>query len=319
PPAPLRAITNFENKTGLLIRVTEECAEFSIAAKNDLFFTRAINLPSSYDFETLKNICATEATHALNYFATEFSAETPVTSAVLLAHVPQKKELADHLRKTLGIAVEDARFAHNTTIGDSCAAAFGAALRGLIRREEDTLISLLPIGTEEAYRKRRFLAYVSLWSDIINATALLLVALFGATWFFVNIAYTNAARQTTQLKTASGATEKSDELERNAQRFNAAVARITAANETIMPWSLFIEKTLPSFTKDGITVESVSLPLFRTDGSLQITAKTREGAIAFRKTLEGDPLFSEIRMPFLSVSQKENIPITINFRFAPQP
>ncbi|MBI5913001.1 pilus assembly protein PilM [Candidatus Azambacteria bacterium] len=318
-PATLRAITNFEKKTGLLIRVSQECAEFSIAAGADLFFTRTIPLPPSYDLETLKNALATEATHALNYYATENPEEAPVTTAVLLTHVPQKQELAAHLRTALGIEIADARFAHDTAIGDSCAAAFGAALRGLVRREEDTLISLLPIGTEEAYRKRRFLAYVSLWSDIINATALLLVVLFGATWFFVNIAYTNAVRQTTQLKAASGASTKSDELEQNAQRFNAAVGRITAANDTIMPWSLFIEKTLPSFTKNDITMESVSFPSFRSDGSLQITAKTRASAIAFRKALEEDPLFSEVHMPFLSVTQKENILLTITFRFAPQP
>lgn len=318
PPAIARAITNFENKAGLLIRVAEESAEFSIARSNDLFFTRTIKLPHTYDFETLKNILATEATHALNYYATEGPAEAPVMTAVLLAYVPQKQELAAHLRATLGIAVEDARFAHNTAIGDSCAAAFGAALRGLIRREEDTLISLLPIGTEEAYRKRRFLAYASLWSDIINATAVLLVVLFGAAWFFVNVAQKNATHQAAQLKAASGASAKIDDLEQRAQRFNTAVAHIAAASKTVQPWSLFIEKALPVFVRKDITVEAVSFPSFRSEASFQITAKTRETAIAFRKALEGNQMFTEVHMPFLGVEQKENVHITILVRFAQQ-
>lgn len=318
-PATLRAITNFENKAGLLIRVAQECVEFSIAAKGDLFFSRAVPLPSSYDFETLKNICATEATHALNYYATEFSAESPVTAAVLLTHVPQKKELADHLHEVLGIAVEDARFAHNTPISDSCAAAFGAALRGLIRREEDALISLLPIGTEEAYRKRRFLAYVSLWTDIINTTAVLFVILFGATLLFLNIVGKSALTQSTRLKATALQNERVAALEKEAVRFNAVVGAVAQANDAVIAFSPILKKALPSLRHDGIVVKSMTVAPSGIDLRVSLIAATRDSAIAFRKSLESNPLYANVAVPPLSSMQRLSIPLDISLTLAQQP
>lgn len=317
-PATLRAITNFENKAGLLIRVAQECVELSIAAKGDLFFSRTAPLPSSYDFETLKNICATEATHALNYYATEFSQEVPVTAVVLLAHVPQKKELADHLHEVLGIAVEDARFAHIIPIGDPCAAAFGAALRGLIRRENDTLISLLPIGTEEAYRKRRFLAYVSLWTDIINTTAVLFVILFGAALLFLNIVGKSAAEQSNRLKATAVQNERVAALEKEAVRFNAAVGAVAQAHDSIVAFSPLLEKVLPSLRHDGIVIKTASFAPSGTDLRISIVAATRDNAIAFRRSLESDPLYAKVSVPPLGVMQRLNIPLDISFSLIEQ-
>lgn len=315
--ATARALTNFGSATGLIIRVAQECAEFSITANGDLFFARTIPLPSSYTFETLKGIIATEAMHALNYYATENPQEAPVTAAALLAHVPQKQELAAHLREALGIAVADARYKYATAIEDSCAAAFGAALRGLIRREEDTLISLLPIGTEEAYRKRRFLAYLSLWSDIINVTALVLVALFGASLFFLNIASKNAAAQNTRLKTAEAQNSKTEEFKQEAIRFNGIVSAAAHAQDTIIAFSPVIEKTLPALRHDGITVTAITIASSGTDLHVSAVASTRDSAIAFRKSLEGNPLFLKVAVPPLGATQRTSIPLGITLSLKP--
>lgn len=313
-----RALVNFENKAGLIVRVAQECVEFSIAAKGALFFSHAVPLPSSYDFETLKTICATEATHALNYYATEFSLEAPVAAAALLAHVPQKKELADHLHEVLGIAVEDARFAHNIPIGDSCVAAFGAALRGLIRREEDTLISLLPIGTEEAYRKRRFLAYVSLWTDIINTTAVLFVILFGAALLFLNIVGKSAAEQSARLKATTTQSDRITTLEKEAVSFNAAVSAVAQAHDSIVAFSPIIERVLPSLRHDGIVVKTAAIAPSGTDLRVSIVAATRDNAIAFRRSLESNPLYATVSVPPLSATQRLNIPLDIALSLAEQ-
>lgn len=314
--ATSRATINFENKTGLLIRVAQECVEFSIAAGTNLFFARTIPLPSSYDFATLKNILAAEAVHALNYYATEFSSETPVTAVVLVAHVPQKKELADSLHEALGIAVENARFAHNIPMGDSCAVAFGAALRGLIRLEEDTLISLLPIGTEEAYRKRRFLAYASLWTDIINTTSVLFVILFGATLLFLNIVGKSALTQSARLKATAVQNERVVAFEKEATRFNTIVGAVAEANDAIVAFSPILEKVLPSLRYDGIIVKSITVASSGTALRVSLVAVTRDNAIAFRKSLEGNPLYASVAVPPLGAMQRLGIPLDISLSLA---
>ena len=203
----------------------------------------------------------------------------------------KKQELAAHLREALGIAVADARYKYATAIEDSCAAAFGAALRGLIRREEDTLISLLPIGTEEAYRKRRF--------------SCISIAMVGhhqrnrpcarrALWriaVFLNIASKNAAAQNTRLKTAEAQNSKTEEFKQEAIRFNGIVSAAAHAQDTIIAFSPVIEKTLPALRHDGITVTAITIASSGTDLHVSAVASTRDSAIAFRKSLEGNPLF----------------------------
>lgn len=311
PLSCARAMTNFKNKAGLVVRISEESIELFAVKENDLLFCRRISLPDTYTFDALKTIVKDEAFKSLNYYDTENQGDAPLASIVLLSRVPQKNEIAAYLGEQLGIAVENARFIYDTALSDSSAAAFGTALRGLITREEDTLISLMPIGTEEAYRTRRFLAYVSLWSDIINATAALLVLLFCATWIFSYMMSKNVAQQAAQLKVASAANAKIAELEQHARRFNAAIAYIASAERTIYPWSSSIEKIIPALMKDGLAVHAIILSSPSTPVMLRVTAATRDGAISFRKALENNPLFSQVTMPPLGIEQKENITLDI--------
>ena len=232
--------------------------------------------------------------------------------------MPQKNEIAAYCSEQLGITGEGTRFAHDTALSDSSAAAFGTALRGLITREEDTLISLLPIGTEEAYRKRRFLAYVSLWSDIINATALLFVALFGASLLFLNITEKNAAAQNARLTTTNTQSNKAEKLKQEAVRFNSVVSAVAQANDTIVSFSPVIQEVLPALRHDGITITTIAITPSGTDLRVSATAATRDNAIAFRKSLENNPLFTGVAVPPLNVTQRISIPLDITLSLKPR-
>ncbi len=319
PPLSLaRALTNFESNAGLVIRISEESIELSVVRHHDLLFCRRVSLPNAYTLDVLKTIVKDEAFKSLNYYATENQGDTPITSFVLLSRVPQKNEIAAYCSEQLGITGEGTRFAHDTALSDSSAAAFGTALRGLITREEDTLISLLPIGTEEAYRKRRFLAYVSLWSDIINATALLFVALFGASLLFLNITEKNAAAQNARLTTTNTQSNKAEKLKQEAVRFNSVVSAVAQANDTIVSFSPVIQEVLPALRHDGITITTIAITPSGTDLRVSATAATRDNAIAFRKSLENNPLFTGVAVPPLNVTQRISIPLDITLSLKPR-
>lgn len=312
-----RTIVNFAEKPGLIISISAKNIALVIAKGNDILFTRLAPLPASYDLAALGTAVKTEAFKALNYYATENPHHEPVTAAVVFSRVPQKNEIITAIEKELGIPLQQPRFAENIRIDDASVPAFGAALRGLIPREEDTINSVMPIGTEEAYRKRRFLAYVSLWADIINTTAVIFVALFAATLVFLNFVEKSAAAQTTRLKAAAAQSERTAEMEKEAIRFNAIAGAVAQANETITPLSPTIEKILPTLRHDGITLKTIAIDPSGTSFRVSAVAATRDAAVAFRKSLENNPLYAKASVPALSASQRTNISLDITLTLKP--
>src|SRR3989338_6695358 len=284
PPLALsRALENFKEKTGLVIRLMDEGVELAIIAKNELRFSRFVKMPAVETLDAFKEFVKNEAYKAVNFYAVEN------------AHVVSGGELED-----------------------AYAAAYGAAQRGLIRREDDTLISLMPIGTEETYRKRRFLSYVSLWSDIVNTTAVLLIVLFSGMWFFLNATAKKTNAQLTQSNAASAVGAQIAELENAAAHFNDVVANITTATQTIRPWSSFARAIASTLEYDNITVRAISLPSYGGEITVSATAATRDAAILFRKALEKNELYEDVRMSPLGVLEKENIALTISLTMKPQ-
>ena len=319
PPFALsRALENFKEKTGLVIRLMDEGVELAIIAKNELRFSRFVQMPAVETLDAFKEFVKNEAYKAVNFYAIENAHEEAITSAVIISYFAQKKDVADHLAQQLGISVENAHVVSGGELEDAYAAAYGAAQRGLIRREDDTLISLMPIGTEETYRKRRFLSYVSLWSDIVNTTAVLLIVLFSGMWFFLNATAKKTNAQLTQSNAASAVGAQIAELEKAAAHFNDVVANITTATQTIRPWSSFARAIASTLEYDNITVRAISLPSYGGEITVSATAATRDAAILFRKALEKNELYEDVRMSPLGVLEKENIALTISLTMKPQ-
>lgn len=308
PPFSLaRALENFKDKTGLLIRVLSEGVECSVISGTDLRFCRFAPMPQLENIEAFKTFLKDEAYKMMSFYMMENPHEPAITSVALLAYFDQKKDIADYLAKELSLSVESAHFVLAAQVGDADAAAYGAGLRGMIKRDDDTLISLMPVGTEETYRKRRFLSYVSLWSDIVTATAVLLVAVFGATWFFLDMTSKKAAEQLSQSSTHNAITDEISALEAQVLAFNATVASIAEAEQSIFPWSLLISKIIPALKHDKITLTNINMP--SSDGiiRLSIVAANRDAAISFRKALLANALFTAVQVPPLGINDRENI------------
>ena len=318
PPFSLsRALENFKDKTGLLIRVLSEGVECSVISGTDLRFCRFAPMPQMENMEAFKTFLKEEAYRVMSFYMMENPHEGAITPIVLLAYFDQKKDIADHLAKELSLSVENAHFTGGVQVGDADAAAYGAGLRGLIKRDDDTLISLMPIGTEETYRKRRFLSYVSLWSDIVTATAVLLVAVFGATWFFLDMTSKKAAEQLSRSSAHSAMTDQIDALEAQASAFNATVASIAGVEQSIFPWSSLISKIIPALRHDKITLTNVNMP--SPDGAIRISivAENRDAAISFRKALLANALFATVQVPPLGINDRGNITQTITITVKP--
>ena len=309
-----RALDNFRDKTGAILRITGRGLEISIVSEGELRFARFARMPKAGTFDEFKEFLLSELSSALNFYAIENPRAEPAPVLAIVSELEGEKEIGDYLASKLGLAVQKAHWADSLEIDESYAAAYGAARRGLIARENDTLISLMPIGTEETYRKRRFLAYISLWSDIVNATAVILVVLFAGIWFFLQRVEKRIDTQITASQAASAIGEQIASLEKDALRFNELAGRLAAAENSIHRWSPRLSKLPAALAAPDITVKTIGLPSPEGDIAVNLTAATRAGAVSFRKMLEQSGEYESVTMPFLDISQRENININITLK-----
>lgn len=309
-----RAIDNFKDKTGVVIRIGKEGIETLIASDNELRFSRFTPVPALRNLDEFKEFVKNETYKTLNFYKIEHPQEPEIRSAVIISQLTQQNEVADYLAQQLNVGVKNAHWEGALDIDGSYAAAYGAALRGLIKRDNDTLISLMPIGTEETYRKRRLLAYISLWSDIVNATSILMVLIFGGTLFFLNTVGNRINTQIARSEAANAVNTQIADLENSARLFNDRVQELSATEDKIYSWSPLLKKIGPTLNQKNIIIRGISMPAPHSEIAISLTAATRDDAIAFRKSLEKNELFESVKMPLLSVLQRENINLTVNLK-----
>ena len=306
-----RALDNFQNKTGAILRITDRGLEVAIVSESELRFSRFARMPKAGTFDEFKEFLLSEVSSALNFYAMENPRTEPAAALTLISELEGEKEIGDYLAPKLGLAIQKAHWADSLEVGESYASAYGAARRGLIAREKDALISLMPIGTEETYRKRRFLAYISLWSDIVNATAVILVVLFAGIWFFLQRVEERIDTQITASQAASAIGEQIATLGKDVLRFNELSSRLAAAEDSIYRWSPLMGKLPAALAAPDITVKTISIPAPNGDIAINLTATTRTSAVSFRKMLEQSGEYESVIMPFLDISQRENININV--------
>lgn len=180
--------------------------------------------------------------------------------------------------------------------------AFGAALRGLMPREEDTIISLMPIGTEEAYEKKRMVSFIKFVSDLVSVLSVFFVAVFVGVWVLMGVLVSNIENSLQrQSELPSGLLD----LKNKAMIFNETIKQADSLNKELPKLSQFAER-ISAFQTVGVT-------LTRTDISsaggvtLGGVATTRDSLLQFKNVLEASGLFKEVKIPLNYLEQKINI------------
>ena len=190
----------------------------------------------------------------------------------------------------------------------SKAAARGAALRGIIPRQEDRLISLMLPGTEEAYARSRAQFFLSAAASVFafGAAAVIVISsiALGAVWFQENVI-------SKAVKTQSIPSE-TQELVASARRFNEVVEHITFAR--LSQKNLFdpISRVLLLKT-EGLEVRNVQLDNKGTM-TIAVFANTQETLRQFLNILNAANISLEKQVLPFGILQKP-VDIFYEFRF----
>lgn len=298
-----RVIADGEPGPILIIEKGEAATVVSIIKDKNVFFIRS--LPD----RLAQNGLAAEVEKIINFYELE---DGPVASLLTVGALPEeelrKLPLKPAVSKIIPLAGSDVISRDSTWFS-----ALGAAWRGLIPRAEDKLISLMKIGTEEAYEQKKASTFSNFLTYLAITLALFFVAAFAASWLMMIKVRENFNEQI-QSRAAMENASSFDELSARAATLNELVGKAGEIARIEARWSGVLEE-LESRVTSGIQLNSLVLAGPNSPINVAGVAENRNQLAAFKKTLEESAFFSNVVLPDIVVplSKKTTIPFTVSF------
>jgi Tfp pilus assembly protein PilN len=189
--------------------------------------------------------------------------------------------------------------------------ALGAAARGLLPRSEDTLVSLMPLGTETAYEYQKLAAFSELLTNSIVGVAIFFAVAYLGVWALMISLQVNAVNALQGASIAAIPTDSAG-LEARANDFNARVGQLAGIARTIPRWSIAVEM-IGKYLDHGVVINSLNMPSPAASFSITGVASTREALKIFTKSLEESEYFTGVVVPLTGASLRANIPFSATF------
>lgn len=179
----------------------------------------------------------------------------------------------------------------------------GAAKRGLLPRYQDTVCSLMPIGTELAYERQRLISFFDFFQKFAVGFGLFFIILFLGVFILVNIVEQNAAKNFTKYQ--AEIPPEIATIKAAAVSFNQKISQLAQIEKKSPKWeNLFLE--LDKIINSGLIIGNLTVAAGQPI-EISGTAKSRENLLQLRTILEQSPTFTPIVLPLSLLIGKENI------------
>jgi len=187
----------------------------------------------------------------------------------------------------------------------------GAALRGLLPKADDNLVSMMPLGTEEAYEYHKAIVFSSLLGDMAIGLSVFFSAAFIGAWFLILILQQNLIVPSSKSSGTLALPADTVSIENRAANFNSLIAATGQIVANSTRWSVVLEEIHTKLVP-GIAINTASLDLPAL--SISGVAKNRNQLNLFKQSLESSSLFINVVLPLTNLNQKDNIPFSISFK-----
>lgn len=209
----------------------------------------------------------------------------------------------------VGLPVEKARTKIGAIENTDLVPVAGVAARAFIPRSDDTIISLLPVGTESLYEKQKAVSFASSIMALCFAVSMLYVSIFTIAYFLVSSIAGDVDKQlNTRNNTSLSAENIKIELE--TKEFNGYVKDIeNIFQKTDVGYGLIL-KDVVNMNTPGITITNISLNGSLGPISVSGVASARENLNVFRSKIESSTDFKNVKFSIPNIAQKNNISFT---------
>ena len=178
--------------------------------------------------------------------------------------------------------------------------ACGSALRGLIGRSEDRLISLAPVGTEAQLANNDIKDFIKLWRNSIASVAVFLLAVFGGTDAFL---HSVEAKLSAAMSVSAAAPESKEtfRLLEQAKAFNAALEKALQARSKSADFLPDFQDITKISRDSGIVLSRIFADGTRSAVAISGKAASESATVAFKTKLVDSGTFKDVKLPLSSI------------------
>ncbi len=307
-----RATDISENPTALLYITSEELISI-VYYKRFPYFTRtelwkeATNGKAIKNINDLNKVIKNKIKILTAYFESKYS-PLKIKKALLMSYGYDTNIIMQKIGD-VGLPVEKAQIKIGAIEDMDLVPVAGAAARAFVPRSDDTIISLLPVGTESLYEKQKAVSFAGSIMALCFAVSMLYVAIFTITYFLVSSTANDVDKQLSARNNTSMSAENT-KIESETKEFNSYVKDMGDIFQKTDVNYGFILKDVVSINTPGITITNISLNGFLKSISISGVASARENLNVFRSKMESSADFKNIKFSIPNIAQKNNISFT---------
>ena len=299
----------------ILADVSAEGLHFLILIKGELYFSHFLSWREvqsarpSIALEDMIDVVVREIKRLVSFYNNRIN--RPLDTIVLSSPKPIP-ELEAMIRNNFPLKLQIPSLDAFPELSSAWFPALGAALRALVPRSEDTLISLMAVGTEERYFQNRIVHFISSWRNI-GAVVLgfVLVVFLGMNMVLAQSERSAAKELSSNLSKPDF--QEAEQLQKQAQEFNRLVFSALFLKEKISPFSPLMNR-LNTLSGPSVFLERVYL-----DPNRKITINGRTAseaeAINFKNRLLKESSLDKVVLPLSSFQPGPNNTVLFSLNF----
>lgn len=189
--------------------------------------------------------------------------------------------------------------------------AAGAAARGFIPRSDDTIISLLPVGTESLYDNQKALSFSKSIFAVIFSLGCFYIAAFISYFSFISYLGSSIDKQ---MASRNNITFPAEDLkiEQETKEFNAYVGDLALVYPKVKAdYGASLDKITGS-NSFGVSMNNINMTDLAGPITISGVAVSRESLNSLRLQFENSPSFKNVKFSVQNIAQKNNIPFNIS-------
>lgn len=306
----------------LSISLRTEGIEFILSENNKLIFFDfdswpeifGNNIPKQITLEMIKKHLDGEIPMLLNFYSLKY--QKPVEKFVFISVDNQMATILNQwIAETYKLLPLKFNIpAYMRWVTGEWFSVMGAALRALIPRYQDTIVSLAPVGTEESYAQTHLYRIISLWSKValtVIISLTLIFALLDNTFF---TAIQRRYEQSLAKPLDTNIINKNKELSEKVTEFNNLVNILEKTQIYKKDWNAILKTVFESARKNNISIQRILISNAPANNlTIQGQAIKKESLLSWKNNLETSNMIKDINLPLETlVETSEGVSFSLN-------
>ena len=292
-----------KEKTYLFLRIGGDGLTYGVVKNSNLYFVHFVAWSTVYgsekkiDKSSFKNLLVSETRKVLNFHENHIGGQIEK----LLVVAPT---MIDDVLKALSESIPSIKpevfsLSQFKELSISWFSVLGVALRGLIPRSEDNIITLASTDTDVKFSNYQTIGFIRIWRNISFAALSVVLLIFLAVNIFLRSNLKTLNEQLGALNLNPN-NQKIAELSAQANEFNKKINLINYAYANKTHWASLFEN-LNTKLSGGLLIKRIYIPSSNSSVVITGEAPSEDKILSFHEALKIDPKFSDVQLPLSSI------------------